>query len=377
MSSPASPINPVMLRRYLNDRSLTPFISDLRLQNGSPPFVNMNRQWMPHPSLRDSLTEAEMSRFLAEAMQVDSEGDLRKARPDSLDFSFDATVGEQLYRFRGHESENYMGFAVDVRVLRAQIDPLDGLGFPKGLAAALLEKREGIIVVGGPTGSGKSTTMASLVREFCQIYPGSHVVSLEDPVEYVFRFRDCMFSQKHVGTHVQTWEEGIFRAKREKPDLIVIGEMRTPETIRLAVEAAGSGHLVITTTFADRVSRVFDAVMDAHSFQNSEGCRVLRHKLGGLVRGVICQMLVRREAQDGEYVLPELMYEALVNDQQAIRSAIVNGSWARLDAECLAGSRSVSWQKRLGQLLEGSLISPSTAEMLRCKFDDDSAVRMV
>ena len=350
------------LQRFLDFPSLVISASDVRLQAGQRPWVNINRRWMSHPYIREEVTVQEMKDFILQGQAVNDETDLR-IHGRELDFAFSSSVGEVRHRFRAHESQNYQGTAIDVRILRERIDSFEELGFRHGLAESLLEKNSGLLVIGGPTGSGKSTTLATLVQTFGRLNPGSHIVTLEDPVEYLIEAPGCLVSQKHVPIHVRSWSEGVFLAKREKPDLIVIGEMRSAESIRAAVEAAGSGHLVMATTFADRIPRVFEVLRDAYATEEHESWQ---RKLSYLLRGVICQSLVSGLSTADSFGTPQLIYESLVNDQPGIRSAVQKGLWANLDLKSYETKGfMMTWETRIQQLLFAQRISPEVAEIAR------------
>lgn len=350
--------------KYLNDEELIQYMTDLRLQVGLPPFMNVNCRWIPHPRLKEPMTQEEMVQFISETNQANIEGDLKDEK--TVDFCFDAVVGGIPHRFRGHQSENYRGVALDIRILRSAIDPLSALGFPANLGSHLFSKKSGLVIIGGPTGSGKSTTLASLVRAFSETYPGSHIVSLEDPVEYVFDWENCLISQKHVGYHVENWSEGIYKAKREKPNVIIIGEIRTPEAIQAAVDAACSGHMVITTMHADRIPRVLDAIVDNHP---QEMARSIQTKLSYILRGVICQTLVPTQNNDPLRTRPTLVYEILANENTPVQSTLLHGTWAGFEVKSIEDSKSVSksWEKRVLELESSGLISPETALSLKIR----------
>jgi len=352
-----------LISKFLDFPELTPFITDLRLQVGSVPWVNINRRWMPHPELRTPLTQNEFETFIRQTQTVNDEMDLMLEGRE-LDFAFSAEIGGMIHRFRGHESRNYQGMAIDIRVLRANCTSFSDLGFQEVLADEILRTKTGLIMIGGPTGSGKSTTLAAFVNHFGQKNPGSHIVTLEDPVEYLLRLPDCLVSQKHVPVHVKSFEQGIFEAKREKPDLIVIGELRNKEAMRAAVEAAGSGHLVIATTFADRVPRVLDALHDA--FAPEEGVSVC-NRLSYLLRGVICQALVpSAHVKEGGLAMPVLAYEVLCSDEPLVAGLLQQGAWSDLDLNRLHGC-SVSWMSRVEELEKQKAISPATMDFLKKK----------
>jgi twitching motility protein PilT len=355
-----------VLSKFLDNSELVAYITDIRLQVGSVPWVNINRKWSPHPVLKEPVTQDELEGFIKEAQSINDEQDLALEGRE-LDFAFSAELSDgAVHRFRGHESRNYQGMAIDVRVLRASCQTISELGFKKKLVDSFFAKKTGLVLIGGPTGSGKSTTLAALVSEYAQRNPGCHIVSLEDPIEYIFRFPNSLTSQKHIPKHVESFERGIFEAKREKPDVIVIGEIRTKEAMRGALEASGSGHLVMATTFADRIPQVITAVRDAYSMDEQESVLT---KLAYLMRGVICQTLVSSQNVDSRgYGMPALIYEALCNDESWVNNVLRKGNLANLDMKTMdVGGESVSWEARIAELEQRKEISSVTADFLRRK----------
>ncbi|MFH1066384.1 MAG: ATPase, T2SS/T4P/T4SS family [bacterium] len=353
------------IAKFLDYPDLTPFVTDMRLQVGSIPWVNVNRNWMPHPHMTEPVSHMDLDMFVRETQSINDEQDLNIGGRE-LDFAFSAELAGVVHRFRGHESRNYQGMAIDIRVLRAKGPHAADLGFRPNLFNSFIGNKTGLVIIGGPTGSGKSTTLAALVHEFGLANPGSHVVSLEDPVEYIFNLPNCLVSQKHVPVHVESFERGIFEAKREKPDLIVIGELRNKEAIRAAVEAAGSGHLVLATTFADRVSRVLDALRDAFSVEEHSS---LQNRMAYLLRGIICQVLAPcNKVNASGYALPVLVYEALCNDETWVTTALRKGAWSGVDLRSVdIAGRSVSWESRIAELeVKGNIAGP-VAQFLRSK----------
>lgn len=357
----------VEVSRYLNFSEITPFASDMRLQMGRRPFININTRWMPHPNLPDVMQYEALQKFQAAAIYLDDETDAKNDR--ATDFSFGvhfekaekSEKGETApgYRFRGHLSQNHRGAAIDIRILEESIKPLIDLGFPEGLGRLLIRQKSGMILVGGQTGAGKSTTLAGLAREFWEKNPGSHIYTLEDPVEYLLENENCVYTQKHLKYHFSSWAEGIFMAKREKPNLIIVGELRSPEAIQAAIEAAGTGHLVMASIHADRIPRVLDAIIDAHAGGNIDH---LSKKLRQLLRGVICQYLLPGEPANGNtYGRPILAYEVLVNDMDSIGAAIEKRDWIQLMANHPhSASRSII--KRVDELKQKNSITSETAE---------------
>jgi len=272
--------------------------------------------------------------------------------------SLDDSRPDEKYRIRGHVSTNYSGTRLDVRVLNNQIPSLEKLGFKNNIIDHAIHKSSGLVIIGGPTGSGKSTTLAACVKRFAEQKPGSNIVTLEDPVEYELNFKNTIISQKAIGINVPSWEEGIFSAKREIPNLIVIGELRDRQSILAAIDAAGSGHLVFATTFADRVPRVLDTIADSFGAGQKE---LVQRKLSYLTRAIFCQLLVPGVTRQ------QLCYEVMANDNDRVKSHIMDGKWSALELRDITNSETVTWDSRIAALERERLIEDDVAEMLKCR----------
>ena len=371
-----------VLLKFLNHSDVVEYASDIFIQVNNRPWVNINRQWQIHPHLAHEapVTQEELNSFVAAAFEAgdpEESAEIRSADGSlqRTDFSFSigfaaehgADAREIQLRLRGHTSQDHKGQAVDIRVLSSKIHSMAELGFHEGLSRKLMQQRNGLILVGGKTGAGKSTTLAAIVRNFWETYPGTRIITLEDPVEHVYQHETCIVTQKVVGKHVKSWEEGIFSAKREKPDLIVLGELRTREAIQAALDAATS-HLVIATTFASQVPRVFDVLAEAHGVTSQD---FIAQKLGYLVRGVICQSLMPGLKNDHEpYGRPQLVYEVLVNDLTEIRRAIQERKWGDLRLGNFAQSASRSVRQRLTDLKERGTIDEAMFQREISQWDE-------
>jgi twitching motility protein PilT len=323
----------------------------------------------------------EFAVFLRQCLQVDAEYPLEKhllnkkelSQADNEeidrkhDFAFYATLDNIQYRVRGHLGQDYTGPFLDVRILRSKVEMPDALGFPRELSDAILDRNSGLILVDGRTGSGKSTTLAALASAFSQRYPGSKIATLEDPVEYILAFPNAVVSQKHVGVHVATWADGVFHAKREQPDLLIVGEMRDHETIRATLDAASSGMLVITTAHADRYDRALDALLEAYPPEKHE---MLGRRLSYILRGVIVQQLIPSVEAGGEgadFALPSLGFDIFLNNTQAIQSAIRSRQWDRLVNDQQNSYYPLS--RRVKELASDKVISPKEAERALTQYD--------
>ncbi len=204
-----------------------------------------------------------------------------------LDFSFGLPgIG----RFRVNAFHQLHGLSAAFRALPDEVVPLEQLGLPP-VIKDVARLRRGLVLVTGPTGSGKTTTLAALIHEINQTRH-EHVVTIEDPIEYAFRPSRCLISQRELTTHTHSFANALRSALREDPDVILLGEMRDLETISLALTASETGHLVLSTlhtrSAADTVSRVIDA------FPTDQQSNV-RNMIANSLEAVVCQQLVPRK----------------------------------------------------------------------------------
>lgn len=243
----------------------------LRVQGDLRPF--------PGPCLHGSV------RSLVEPLlNDDARG--RFERGQAVDFAFG--IGG-LGRFRGNSYRAMLGDAVAIRVLPERTPSLEDLCLPRSLSE-LVELRDGLVLVTGPTGSGKSATLAALVDHLNECR-AVKVITLEDPVEFVHSARRAVVRQREVGTHVDSFATGLRDALREDPDVILVGEMRDLDTITMALTAAETGHLVLSTLHAARACSAIDRIIDV--FPPHRQIQV-RSQLADSLRAIVAQRLLPR-----------------------------------------------------------------------------------
>jgi len=243
---------------------------------------------------------------------------------DELDFSFEVP---ELARFRGNCFRQRGRVALSIRHIPQEVTPLEELGLPP-ILNHFAERPRGLVLVTGPTGSGKSTTLAAMVDRINRNRRG-HILTVEDPVEFVHRPRQCIVSQREVGTDTRSFATALKHALRQDPDVILVGEMRDPETIGAALTIAETGHLVLsslhTNSAADSVNRIVDAFPSHRQAQ-------VRSLLASVLEGVVTQVLVPRAPGPGRAVAAEVMVctaavRAVIRDDKAhqIRSLMQAG----------------------------------------------------
>jgi twitching motility protein PilT len=272
--------------------------SDIHLGVNARPIWRMNGTlapiWPDAPMLTPAETEALAHGFLTEAQlhQLATRGD--------VDFAYANSLG----RFRTSVVRHRLGVDLVFRIISTTIRSMDDLGLPHTLKM-LTQYHNGLVLVTGPVGSGKSTTLAALIDEINQARH-DHIITLEDPIEYTFPSKGCHITQREVHTHTESFAAALRGSLREDPDVIMVGEMRDLETIQLAITAAETGHLVLGTLHTGNASRTLDRVLDVFPTDQREQIRVM---VSESLRGVVSQQLIPRADGKGR----ALALEVLVN----------------------------------------------------------------
>lgn len=228
-----------------------------------------------------------------------------------VDFAYAPAIG----RFRASVVKTRLGWEMVFRVISTQLRTMEELGLPDAIKP-LLEYHNGLVLVTGAVGSGKSTTLAALINEI-NVQRNDHIITLEDPIEYVIQSKNCHVNQREVHTHTESFSHALRAALREDPDVIMVGEMRDLETISLAITAAETGHLVLATLHTGSAARTLDRVLDVFPTEQREQIRIM---VGESLRGIVSQQLVPRKDGTGR----ELALELLVNTP-AVSSIIRDG----------------------------------------------------
>ncbi len=254
--------------------------SDAHLKVGKPPGMRISGKIEPQggESLRPEHTEL-MARALLSAeqwKQFEQDGD--------LDCSY-SIAG--VARFRVNVLRQRGSISLVLRFIPAKIPTMDELGLPE-MCRTLAMKPRGIVLVTGPTGSGKSTTLAAMIDQINEHEQG-HIITMEDPIEFLHRDKNCYINQREIGSDTAGFNEALRRALRQDPDVILIGELRDLETISLAVTAAETGHLVMATLHTASAMKTIDRVTNV--FPPEQQAQI-RMQLAGTLQGIISQMLI-------------------------------------------------------------------------------------
>ncbi|HSJ99812.1 MAG TPA: PilT/PilU family type 4a pilus ATPase, partial [Kofleriaceae bacterium] len=263
-------------------------------------------------------------------------------------------------RLRVNAFDHLGGAAIAARLIRDRVPTLAELALPPELLT-VVDHRDGLVLVCGPTGSGKSTTLASLVDQIDQ-RRAAHVITLEDPIEYRFEGRRCLIHQREVGQHVPSFAAGLRAALREAPDVILLGELRDRETIAAALTAAETGHLVLATLHAPSAVGAIDRVID--SFGESQQ-RQIRWQLAAVLRTVITQYLLPRR-DGGRAVATEL-----VPVTPAVANIIRKGELQTLPTAIQSGRDAgmIPLERSLARLVDAGAVAPQVVRRVAADHD--------
>jgi twitching motility protein PilT len=270
--------------------------SDLHLSAGVTPMVRVDGEMRPING-QAPLSSGALERVIWPIVP-------ERAREEFL-ARRDADFGYELEghgRFRANLFVDRNGIGAVFRVIPSQIVPIEKLGLPQEVLR-LCTLPKGLVLVTGPTGSGKSTTLASLI-DYINRTRQAHIITIEDPIEFTFENKKCLVNQREVGTHTGSFRDALRAALREDPDVVLVGEMRDLETIEIALETAETGHLVFGTLHTSSAPSTIDRIVDQFPADRQSQIRVM---LSESLKGVIAQMLCRRVA-GGRVAAFEIMF---------------------------------------------------------------------
>ncbi len=276
----------------------------------------------------------------------------RKAYEEDLEVDFSFEIAG-LARFRVNAFNQYRGAAAVFRTIPSKILSLEDLNAPKIFADLALKPR-GLVLVTGPTGSGKSTTLAAMV-DYLNNNEQGHILTVEDPIEFVHQSKKCLVNQREVGPMTKSFSAALRSALREDPDCILVGEMRDLETIRLAMTAAETGHLVFGTLHTSSAAKTIDRVIDVFPAEEKE---MVRAMLSESLQAVISQTLCKTKDGNGRVAAHEIMIGT-----SAIRNLIREAKVAQMYSAIQTGS-SVGMQtldQNLTDLVRRNIISAAEA----------------
>jgi twitching motility protein PilT len=269
--------------------------SDLHLVAGSQPIFRI------HGDLERFEHKAYDDKDLKELLYEIAPDNKIKLFEESNDMDFAYEIPTQ-GRYRGNFFQQKWGIGAVFREIPSEILTTEQLGLPKAITK-LSMLHEGLVLVTGPTGSGKSTTLAAMV-DYVNKNKKCHIITIEDPVEFVHQNQSCIVNHREVGVHTKDFKSALRGALREDPDIILLGEMRDLETIELALEAASTGHLVLGTLHTQNATKTIDRIIDVFpSHQQAQ----IRTSLSESLKGVVAQKLLKRIDKKGRVAVFEIL----------------------------------------------------------------------
>jgi twitching motility protein PilT len=322
--------------------------SDLHLSSGLPPMIRV------HGDVR-RINLPPLDHTEVHAMVYDIMNDAQRKQFDEhleCDFSFDLPG---LARFRVNAFNQDRGAAAVLRTIPSRVLSLEELQAPKAFADFSTRPR-GLVLVTGPTGSGKSTTLAAMVDHVNNNLYG-HILTIEDPIEFVHEPRKCVINQREVGPHTLSFQNALRSALREDPDVVLVGELRDLETIRLALTAAETGHLVFGTLHTSSAAKTIDRVVDVFPAAEKE---MVRAMLSESLVAVISQALMKLKDGSGRVAVHEIMVGT-----PAIRNLIRENKVAQMYSMIQTGSQfgMQTLDQSLLELVRRNVISVSEARV--------------
>ena len=270
--------------------------SDIHLSVNSKPIWRrygiLEAIWNQAPVLAAADTERLAMGFL------DDKQKQQLAERGDVDFAYSNSLG----RFRTSVVRQRIGYDLVFRIINSRVRNMDELGLPAQLKL-LTQYHNGLVLVTGSVGSGKSTTLAALVDEI-NCHRQDHIITLEDPIEYVIPSKGCHVTQREVHTHTQSFGNALRGALREDPDVIMVGEMRDLETISLAITASETGHLVLGTLHTSNAARTLDRILDVFPTDQRDQIRIM---VSESLRGIVSQQLIPRADGTGRALAIEIL----------------------------------------------------------------------
>jgi len=320
--------------------------SDLHLVSGDPPRMRVYGDL--ETISEDKINAKEMLDSLTDILPARSRTVFEKE--DNADFAHSI---EGTGRFRVNAFRHLNGVGAIFRSIPMETASLEQLSMPE-ILSSISKQKAGMILVTGKTGSGKSTTLAAIVNEINTTLKG-HILTIEDPVEFIHEQKNCLMSQREVGQHANSFASALHSALREDPDVILVGEMRDLETMSLAVTAAETGILVLGTLHTNSAASTVDRIINAFPTNKQDHIRTM---LSTSLRAVISQQLIKTKDGDGRAAAVEIMVNT-----PAIANIIREGKTDQID-NSIQGGRSFGMQSMdtaIKQLLSKEKITPQAA----------------
>jgi len=321
--------------------------SDLHLKIGRPPLMRIFGEIVPTEGA--PLDEADLEAALK--LMLGADGWARLQSEGEMDAAYSVS---DLARFRVNAFRRMGQYGIVARAIPIKVPTLDSLNMPPAIKD-LLNAPQGLVLVTGPTGSGKSTTLACMIEHLNQTMP-LHIITLEDPIEFVYTDANCEVTQRQLGTDVASLHEGLRRILRQDPDVILIGELRDRETIETAMDAAETGHLVFSTLHTNDAKQTIDRIIDTFPAESRDHVRSM---LSLTLHAIISQRLLKRASGAGRVAAMEI----LINTPN-VRELIAGGKTREIESAMKAGDfyRMQTFNQALAKLvIDGSITEEEAA----------------
>ena len=331
--------------------------SDLHISAGSPIMIRVHGQMQ---KLDEKPVSADIAQNLISQILNPQQVAVLKEEQE-VDFAISVP---DYARFRVNVFQQRLGLAGVFRVIPEKIPSIEELGLPS-VVGDLVNLEYGLILVTGPTGMGKSTTLAAMIDRINSTKKG-HIITIEDPIEFVHKSKTCIVNQREVGMHTRSFSSALRGALREDPDIILVGEMRDLETISLAVEAAATGHLVFATLHTTSAAKTVDRMIEVFP---AEQQAQIRSTLADGIRAVVAQNLLKRIDIPGRIVCPEILIAT-----HAVRALVRENKTYQIPTAIQTGKKygMQSLDDSIMAQLKANRVSPGEAYM---KCDDKEKFR--
>ncbi|MCL5943064.1 MAG: type IV pilus twitching motility protein PilT [Actinobacteria bacterium] len=335
--------------------------SDLHLAVGVPPAIRVNGklQHLDYPRLTPSDVRDLIYSILTQDQRQRLETDWE------IDFSY-SVPGRARFRVNAFFQRNSLGAAF--RLIPVNVLGIDELGLPK-VMHAFAQKPRGFVLITGPTGSGKSTTLAAIIDEINETRE-EHIMTIEDPIEFLHRHKKCIVNQREVGTDTKSFNRALKSVLRQDPDVILVGEMRDLETIQTALTAAETGHLVFATLHTQDAPQTIDRMIDVFPPHQQEQIRV---QIASTIQGIVTQQLLPRRDGRGRCVACEVLVPT-----PAVRNLIREGKTHQIYTVMQTGTKygMQTMDAALADLVRRNLITRELAERRSSNPEDLSRLLM-
>ncbi len=332
--------------------------SDIHISSNLVPRVRSIGNMVPIDGIQ-ALTAKNILDILIDIMDKNVKDSFIKK--GQADFAY--VNAENNIRYRVNAFRDHSGVAVVFRALSSKIPVLEESDYPE-IFKKIASLEKGLVLVCGPTGSGKSTTLAAII-DYINRNTKKHIITIEDPIEYVYKTNNSLINQREIGRDVQSFADGLKGALREDPDVILIGEMRDKETIKMALTAAETGHLVFGTLHTMSASKTIDRIIDSVDAGEKD---VVRTMLSTSLKAIILQTLLRKIDGTGRVAA----YEILVATG-AIRNMIRENKTFQIDSIIQTGSKygMITMKDYIEKLTRNKIVDPEEARLAISNNDDD------